>query len=364
MRRKGRDSSGKSSDSPRKSSRFTRTSTASNKNKDDLVEKVQEETNSVSDVSINMQHNEHEKEYHTGIAENSTEESNRQVEGEEESEKGKSNDIVKTNVEQSRDIIEPESENENVQGTAQSPSKDKDENIQNVNNLHTNLEETEENQQITHPNVDKTNQECEGTHFESEYLQETETNNDNSASNRDDCVQELPNSSTPEPADTLNRSLSNESNKSKPKEVTERKKITLRRSPPVKERRSSVQETGDIKNKERRSSVQEISDKDIKSKKITLKRQTTEEKNSQNDIETAKEVKRRFSASENEHDKKRRISTSADERAQESTTGKKCFFKLFLDYLNLFNFVYIVFFFNSESIIFILGGSLFFNHIC
>lgn len=325
MRRKGtKDSSGKSSDSPRKSNRVTRNSAASNKDKEDLIEKVQEdlqeETNSVSElVSINMQHDEHEKEY-TGIADNSTKESNRQVEGEEESEKGKSNDIVKTNVEQSRDIIEPETENENVQGTAQSPSKDKDENIQNVNDLQRNLEETEDNQQTSHPYFLKTQQDSEGTCFESEYLQETGTCDESSTSNKNDFMQgsqnALKKSTTLELVDDkLTRSLSNESDKSKPKEITERKKITLRRNLPIKER-SSVLES-------------ERETKDIKSKKITLKRPTTEEINTSNGTEITKETKIRSSASEDEHDKTRRMSASADERTQESINGKNIFEILF-----------------------------------
>lgn len=340
MRRRGsRESSGKSSDPPNKynsRSSTLRYPSRSNKNKEPALEEPQqdsqEETNSISEKNVfDTKQGENVNENHTKCADNSAGEFSQQVEDVEESEKGKSNDIVKSNVEQSRDIIEPQIENENVQGTAQSPSKDYDENVQNVNDLQTKLEESEDNQQTTELNNEETVQQNDGANFESEYMQGTETDNDNVMSNRDNSVQGLQSlveKSTPEPVDNkLNKSVNSENRDSKP--TTERKKITLRRSSPIKERRSSTQETGEKQKKERRFSIQESNEKEIKdnavkSKKIVLKRPTIDEKTSS--IESkGNEGAKQSSVSEDEHDRKRKISTSADERTQESNNGKICF---------------------------------------
>lgn len=336
MRRKN---FGKSLDSPKKSTRSsTRHSRSSNKTNESASQDLQEYSQQIS-ASVdnsetenkNIQQNKCANESHTEIAEKSSEECNRPVEDIEESEKGKSNDIVKRIVEQSRDINEPEIENENVQGTAQSPSKDNDENVQNVNDLQTNVEENKDINEQTSQTVNEENlQQIEETNFNSEYVQETDVHDECTMSNNDSSMQESQieeKSTTPEPFDhKLNRSISNESTEST--EATEKKKITLRRSPPIKERRSSAQETSEKQQKERRFSIQESAEKEnkdisVKSKKLVLKRPTLEEKNTVKEVDVAESVKRRRSSvSEDEHQMKRKISTSADERTQDSNTGK------------------------------------------
>lgn len=217
---------------------------------------------------------------------------------EESNGKGKSKDFINSN-EQSWNTVEPEIENDTVQGTAQSPSNDYDDNVQNVNDSQTNSEDKEANAE--HQNTEQLQDNNEEPNFESEYVQGSEQQ-----------INYEERSTTPEIRPPTRRSISIEETKSQ--EKSNKKRITLRRSPPPTKgkndqvKRFSSQENSDIEQENN------------KGKKITLKRRTIEDK-----LEDSSEMEIQDNDnlySSKEHIEQRRLSNTTEEKSQDSE-GKK-----------------------------------------
>lgn len=244
-----------------------------------------------------------DKELPEGVQENKKEDKD------EQNSQGKSTGI---NTDQTSNNIDnkPEIENENVQGSAPSPNAT-DENVQNINDNMTNSEENQEITQASTPASElQVTEDNDNSQHENSQSAQCQQENDEQENDQQDNHEE------PFESEYVNGQNNSETNKndnkeesiershtpdSKPPEkgVQGKKHITLKRSPSHQRlrRSSSPLEDGEIKEPQE------------KSKKITLKRHTSDDSNS--DFINKIVINRRASCGDDKLEKRRQ---SVEER--------------------------------------------------
>ncbi|KAJ8920968.1 hypothetical protein NQ315_015762 [Exocentrus adspersus] len=263
---------------------------------------------------------------------------------EEKKNKGKSKDN-KTNFEPSSTIVEPETENENVQGTPQSPSNDNADTenvIQNVNDTTKSDTEAQGNvgneETIVTPTESLPGKQPEED-FVSEYTQVTESaaeliqpnsQNKNSGNEERSTTPELRSSnrstapveaSETSGGDKELKSVKENDDNGSYNSSPPKKKITLRRSPPEYKEVAKDAPADSPPVTVRRTSLSDDNKKIEEkkpSKKITLKRHTTEESNTSEVCLDNKRVSRSMSS---EAAEKRKSFCAVDEEKGRSEKG-------------------------------------------
>lgn len=269
---------------------------------------------------------------------------------EEKKNKGKSKGKNISNFEKSSHNIEPETENENVQGTHQSPSNDYADNenvVQNVNDTAKFNSEAQEGSKLE-DTVTQTEdqQKILEVSFMSEYAQINEPSQDNENITEPDKIgenehqQKSPDnekSTTPEPKinkEDISKECSEYKEDDNPKKTSSeneksgsKKKITLRRSPP-ENKETATPETSATKIERSISTDENKKTEETKrSKKITLKRHTTDDSTTNtNEVQNDnKNGNISCNLPEEILERRRRLSSFGDDKEQIGE-GNICFF--------------------------------------